>query len=149
MLRLRQAGASGRRVRCRPARFTHSTQLPAVWFTWKQKHCSSSGHAANRVGSLTEQNLTTQAFDSGLEAAQRDLALELMSSRSMQSAHLRHHSITEQNAIDRPVDVSFSPNFTQMHVFTLGQQLRPILSAACWVNAKSAPTASGEPMPYH
>lgn len=67
----------------------HSAQVPAVWFRRKQEHGSSSDHAANRIGALTEQHLTTQVFDSCLEAAQRDIALELMPSRSMQPAHVR------------------------------------------------------------
>lgn len=94
-LRLTQVSASSWRFRCRLARFTHSTKVTAVRFGRKQKHCSSSSHAANHISALTEENLTTQALDPGLEAAQRDLALQLMPSRPMQSANVRHHSITE------------------------------------------------------
>jgi len=66
--------------------------------------------------------LATLGFDSSLETAQRDAALQLMASRSTQPAHVHNQSLTEQNAFDRPVDVSFRSHVARMHIFTLGQQ---------------------------
>ena len=45
-----------------------------------------------------------------------------MPSRSPQPAHLHNQSLTEQNAIDHPVDVSLRSHVARMHIFTLGQQ---------------------------
>lgn len=89
-------------------------------FRWEQKRYPSPGEAAKSTGAIAELDLATQALDTSLETAQRNLRLQPMSPRSTKSADVHHDAIPEQNAIDYPVDVSFAPDFAEMHTFTLG-----------------------------
>lgn len=70
---------------------------------------------------MAELHLATQAFDSSLKVAECKLRLQPTSSRSTEAAHLHDDAIPEQKAIDRPFDVSFAPDFAEMHAFMLGQ----------------------------
>ncbi len=45
-----------------------------------------------------------------------------MPPRSTQPTDVGHDSIAEQNSIDCPVDISFGPNFAQVHEFRLDQR---------------------------
>ncbi len=78
---------------------------------------------------MAELHLATQACNTSLKAAQCNLRLQPMSSRPTKSAHVHHDEIPEQNAIDRPVDVPFAPDFAEMHAFMLGQHPGPAQSA--------------------
>ena len=71
---------------------------------------------------MTELHLATQAFDTSLKTAECNLRLQPTSPRSTKSAHVHHDAIPEENATDRPFDVSFAPDFAEMHTSMLGQQ---------------------------
>ena len=70
-----------------------------------------------------------------------------MSSRSTKSTHVYDDAIPEQNTIDRPVDVSFAPDFAKMHAFMLGQHPGVAQSggdyAVCGLGRSVTPLLSG------
>ncbi len=82
----------------------------------------SSGDAPHRVGALANQHLATLAFDAGLEATQSDLVLQVIPQGPTQPTDVGHYSIAQENSIDRPIDISFGPNFAHVHDATLDQR---------------------------
>ena len=110
------------RIRCRSTRFAHPARVTVVSLGRQQQHCSSPGEPPYRTGALAWQHVATLAFNARLKATQRDLLAEVMPTRSAQPSDVGHHSITEQNSIDRPVDISLGPNFAHVHGFRLDQR---------------------------